>query len=106
MRSALVLRQSTALVASLSLSLAGCGGGDSGSGNTFAPTPTPTATARFFADPAQESLSAADVQQVIAQSVGEAQARGKPAIISVVDRVGNVLAVFRMNGAPTRMVTR
>lgn len=105
MRPALFLRQSTALVASLSLALAGCGGGDSGSGNTFAPMPTPTASARFFADPAQESLSAADVQQVIAQSVGEAQARGKPAIISVVDRVGNVLAVFRMNGAPTRMVT-
>ncbi len=105
MRSALILRQSTALVASLSLALAGCGGGDSGSGNTFAPTPTPTATARFFADPAQESLSVGDVQQVIAQAVGEAQARGKPAIISVVDRLGNVLAVFRMNGAPSRMVT-
>src|SRR5215467_9140859 len=45
-------------------------------------------------------LSAADVQQIIAQTVGEAQARGALATIAVVDRVGNVLAVFRMNPAP------
>jgi len=101
----LALRQTTAVVLSLSLALAGCGGGDSGSGDTFTPTPTPTASSRFFADPAQEALTASEVQQIIAQAVGEAQARGKPAIISVVDRVGNVLAVFRMNGAPTRMLT-
>ncbi|OZA66713.1 MAG: hypothetical protein B7X78_04520, partial [Sphingomonadales bacterium 39-62-4] len=101
----LALRQTTAFALSLSLVLAGCGGGDSGSGDTFTPTPTPTASSRFFADPAQESLSVNEVQQIIAQAVGEAQARNKPAIISVVDRVGNVLAVFRMNGAPTRMVT-
>jgi uncharacterized protein GlcG (DUF336 family) len=44
-------------------------------------------------------LSAADVQQVIAQAVGEAQARGALATIAVVDRVGNVLAVFQMTGA-------
>ncbi|MDP3551720.1 MAG: heme-binding protein [Novosphingobium sp.] len=101
----LALRQTTAVVLSLSLALAGCGGGDSGSGDTFTPTPTPTASSRFFADPAQEALTASEVQQIIAQAVGEAQARGKPAIISVVDRVGNVLAMFRMNGAPTRMLT-
>ncbi|HQS69638.1 MAG: hypothetical protein B7Y36_01120 [Novosphingobium sp. 28-62-57] len=100
-------RQATAAVLSLALMLAGCGGGESGAGDTFTPTPTPTptATARFFADPAQEALTATEVQQIIAQAVGEAQARSKPAIISVVDRVGNVLAVFRMNGAPTRMLT-
>jgi uncharacterized protein GlcG (DUF336 family) len=40
------------------------------------------------------------VQAVIAQAAAEASARGKPAVIAVVDRVGNVLAVFRMNGAP------
>ena len=44
-------------------------------------------------------LSAAEVQQVIAQGVGEAQARGALATIAVVDRVGNVLAVFQMTGA-------
>jgi len=44
-------------------------------------------------------LSDTDVQRVIAQAVGEAQARGALATIAVVDRVGNVLAVFQMTGA-------
>ncbi len=48
-----------------------------------------------------QRLEVADVQQVIAQAVGEAQARGAQATIAVVDRVGNVLGVFRMNGAAT-----
>lgn len=102
-----ILRQTTSLAASLSLMLAGCGGGDSSSGGTFTPTPspTPTASARFFSDPAQEALTADEVQQIIAQAVGEAKALNYPAIIAVVDRVGNVLAVFRMNGALTRMMT-
>ena len=46
------------------------------------------------------SLTIGDVQQVIAQAVGEAQARGVNATIAVVDRVGNVLAVFRMGALP------
>ncbi|MEE9141307.1 MAG: heme-binding protein, partial [Gammaproteobacteria bacterium] len=41
-------------------------------------------------------LSVADVEQIIAQAVGEARAQGVNATIAVVDRVGNVLAVFRM----------
>ncbi len=49
---------------------------------------------------AQQSLTVAEVQQVIAQAVVEAQARGRTATIAVVDRVGNVLGVFAMNGAP------
>ena len=44
-------------------------------------------------------LSVADVQQVIAQAVHEASARGARATIAVTDRVGNVLGVFRMTGA-------
>ena len=44
-------------------------------------------------------LSTADVGQVIAQAVQEAAARNAPATIAVTDRVGNVLAVYRMNGA-------
>lgn len=46
-------------------------------------------------------LSIADVEGVIARAVAEAQARSVNATIAVVDRVGNVLAVFRMNGAAT-----
>jgi uncharacterized protein GlcG (DUF336 family) len=75
-----------ALVASLAL---GCAGS---SGPTSPPcAPNCLSPANF--------LSAADVQQVIAQAVGEAQARGALATIAVVDRVGNVLAVFQMTGA-------
>ncbi len=51
------------------------------------------------------SLTIADVQQVIAQAVAEAQARSANATIAVVDRVGNVLAVYRMGAAAARSVT-
>jgi len=51
-------------------------------------------------------LDIAEVEQVVRQAVHEAQARGAPATIAVVDRVGNVLAVFRMTGAsPTATVS-
>jgi uncharacterized protein GlcG (DUF336 family) len=53
--------------------------------------------------PAQERLSQADVQQVIANAVAEAAARNLPANIAVVDRIGNVLAVFSMTGASQRL---
>jgi uncharacterized protein GlcG (DUF336 family) len=53
--------------------------------------------------PAQVSLTQADVQQIIAQAVAEAQAQGKPASVAVVDRVGNVLAFYVMNGANLRL---
>ncbi|WP_234026906.1 heme-binding protein [Erythrobacter sp. HKB08] len=93
------------MTAAIALALAGCGG-DGGSappptGGTPAPSPTPPPQGRLFADPALESLSVADVQQVVAQAAGEANARGLPSTIAVVDRVGNVLAVFEMTGAPT-----
>ncbi|MGH8478419.1 MAG: heme-binding protein [Gammaproteobacteria bacterium] len=44
-------------------------------------------------------LRASQVQRVIAQAVEEARVRGQKATIAVVDRVGNVLAVFQMTGA-------
>jgi uncharacterized protein GlcG (DUF336 family) len=53
---------------------------------------------------ASSLLTVADVQQVIAQAVAEAQARGANATIGVVDRVGNVLAVYRMGAAASRPV--
>ncbi len=49
---------------------------------------------------AQNFLTQDDVRRVLAQAVGEAQARGVRATVAVVDRVGNVLAVFEMTGAP------
>ncbi len=44
-------------------------------------------------------LSASDVSAVIARAVNQAQALSAVATIAVVDRVGNVLAVYRMAGA-------
>jgi len=79
-------RIAAALIACL---LAGCSGGGGSSGSSL-----PPATQQAF-------LTADDVKQVVAQAVGEAQARGLAAHVAVVDRVGNVLAIFRMTGAQT-----
>lgn len=50
-------------------------------------------------------LTVAEVQTIIAQAVFEAQSQGADATIAVVDRVGNVLAVFSMNAASGSAVT-
>jgi uncharacterized protein GlcG (DUF336 family) len=71
------------------------GGGGGGGGGTPSPQPPPL-TAPAFA-----SLSSAEVGQVVAQAASQASQDGRPATIAVVDRVGNVLAVFRMTGAST-----
>ena len=47
----------------------------------------------------QARLLESDIRQVLAQTVVEAQAQGVAATIAVSDRVGNVLAVYRMQGA-------
>ncbi|GLV30618.1 hypothetical protein TomTYG75_31330 [Sphingobium sp. TomTYG75] len=102
------LRHRLSAFAALSaLMLASCGGGggsSGGSGGSPTPTPTPTPT-RLYADPAQEALTVADVENVVAHATAEAQARSLPAVIAVTDRVGNVLAVFRMNGARATATT-
>lgn len=53
---------------------------------------------------AQQSLGVAEVQRIMAQAVNEAQTRGRPATIAVVDRVGNVLGVFAMTAAAATAV--
>ena len=98
----------TALLVSTALVLGSCSGGG-GSSSAVLPTPTPSGTptpSTFFAVPAAESLSVADVQTVIARAAAEARARDLPAVIAVSDRVGNILAVFRMTGARATAVTR
>ena len=50
---------------------------------------------------AAQALTQADVGGVIARVVNEANARGTPANIAVVDRSGAVLAFYKMAGAPT-----
>ena len=46
------------------------------------------------------NLTENDVNTVMLQAVNQASALGAPATIAVVDRVGNVLAVTQMTGAP------
>jgi len=46
-------------------------------------------------------LASTDVERILSQAVAEATRSGVSATIAVVDRVGNVLAVFRMTGALT-----
>lgn len=71
--------------------LAGCSGSSGSAGSTDC-VPNCNAPANLLAED--------DVRRVIAQAVGEAQARNARATIAVVDRVGNVLATFEMTGAP------
>src|SRR5687768_8632659 len=85
------------------LLLVGCSGGSPVAPPTGTDT-TPTSCTGNCATP-NTNLTAADVQQVIAQAVAEAQARGANATIAVVDRVGNVLGVYRMGFAGNRSVT-
>ncbi|MDX2034566.1 MAG: heme-binding protein [Blastocatellia bacterium] len=52
------------------------------------------------AAPTQAALTVADVQTIIAQAVAKAQQIGMNVTVGVTDKEGNVLGVFRMNGAP------
>ena len=93
-----------AAVTTIAFVLSACGSDNSTSAAATPPSPPPAST--VFTIPAQESLSIADVQSVLAGAIAEAQARSKPATIAVTDRVGNVLAVFTMTGAPANARTR
>ncbi|MBL8338232.1 MAG: heme-binding protein, partial [Rhodoferax sp.] len=75
--------------------LVACGGGG-GSGSTTLATATPIDCGTQCA---ADALTLAEVERVVAQAVVAAQARGQQATVAVVDRVGNVLAVYAMTGA-------
>ena len=90
----------------LTIALAGCGGGGS-SGSTVGTAPAPSTGGNVSCTgscvTADSKLSVADVQNIIAQAVSEAQGQGANATIAVTDRVGNVLAVYRMTGARSQV---
>ena len=102
------LARPAAFLAALALASCGGGGGGGGGGGTTPPptTPPPGGGAGVYTLPAAQSLSVAEVQQVIAQAVAEARARNLPAVIAVTDRVGNVLAVYSMTGARANATLR
>jgi uncharacterized protein GlcG (DUF336 family) len=75
----------------------GCGGGG---GSSSSPS-GPGSVAVTPAEATDTFLTESDVNTIMLQAVHEANARGKPATIVVIDRVGNVLAATQMPGAPT-----
>ncbi|HYI63727.1 MAG TPA: heme-binding protein [Allosphingosinicella sp.] len=98
------MKRRASSIAIAALLLASCGGGGGGGGTaTPAPGPPTPGQTPLYTAPAQVALTTADVERIVAQGVAEAQARGRPGIFAVVDRVGNVLAVFTMAGANTTL---
>ncbi len=84
--------------------LGACGGGsntgsDTGT-NPGPPTGTSDSGCAGSCANANSFLTVDDIQKVIAQAVNEARAQNAPATITVIDRVGNILAAYRMAGAP------
>ena len=82
--------------------LAGCSGGGS-SESAVGTDPTPVSCSGSCATPTS-TLTVNDTGKIIAQAVFEAKARNTDATIAVVDRVGNVLAVYRLGMASGRDV--
>lgn len=69
------------------------GGGGSSSGSTTAP-------ADFTIEPlGSQSLSIAEVNEIVGRAVQASISRGVQSTIAVTDRVGNVLAVYQMNNS-------
>ena len=98
----------------LTIVLAGCTGGGSngfaaGGGIARGGVSTDGGCIGFCGDTPQ-NLTIADTQKLIAQAVQEANARGVTGTIAIVDRVGNVLAVFDMTAttatAPVGLTVR
>ena len=101
-------RNSVSIVAIAAFLLASCGGG--GGGGNPQPQPPPDAAppppeGPVFQTPALVGLTVADIERIIAQGVAEAQAQNQPSGFVVIDRVGNVLAVFAMDGADLSLRT-
>ena len=92
------------LLLSCTFFLASCGGGGGGGSTVAAEQSAASNTVSTPADPVTCGdncfLAATDVETIISQAVAEASARNLPSTIAVVDRVGNVLGVFAMTGAP------
>lgn len=87
------------IVIIISVSILSCSSGTSITDNTGVESTTANSSCSGSCASASTFLSVTDVETIIAQAVAEAQARGQLATVAVVDRVGNVLAVFRMTGA-------
>ena len=84
--------------------LAACGGGGAAVSSVGASVAPAGSDCTGNCANASTFLTVADVQTIISQGVAEATARNALATIAVVDRVGNVLAVYRMGAAANHPV--
>ncbi|HEV2866984.1 MAG TPA: hypothetical protein VGX37_10760 [Allosphingosinicella sp.] len=98
-------RVSSIAIAALLVASCGGGGGNSGPQPQPQPDPPPPSAQPVFQTPALVNLTVDDIERIIAQGVAEAQAQGQPSGFVVIDRVGNVLAAFAMNGADLTLRT-
>jgi uncharacterized protein GlcG (DUF336 family) len=80
----------------------GCGGGGGSGGAASGGSPG----SNFGCDGgcAHQALSATEVTRIVQQAATAAKSMGTAGTFAVVDRVGNVLAVYRMSGAPATSV--
>lgn len=83
----------------LALVLTACGGGEAGP----VPGSDPVSGCEGRCAERAPPLSVTEVEQIIARGVAEARARGVSGHFAVSDRVGNILALFSMDGAPTTL---
>ncbi|MDB5811140.1 MAG: hypothetical protein JWN94_3262 [Betaproteobacteria bacterium] len=80
-----------------------CGGGTGGDGGPTASPPASAGCSGGCSAATPTALTVAEVNRIVSQAVQEAQARGALGTMAVVDRSGNVLAVFQMTGAGTTL---
>ena len=83
-------RAALAIAVVLGAAAPSCGGGG-GSSQVANPSP---------ASVSSSNLAEEDVDTIALQAINQAGALGAPATIAIVDRVGNVLTVAQMTGAP------
>lgn len=97
------MKQVLLVLAALICAFPGCGGGGSGGGRTDEGGST---SGDFGCDGscANQALSVDDVNTILKNAVGGATALATSGTFAIVDRVGNVLAVYQMAGAPQTTV--
>ena len=94
-------RAAMALLSVWCMAPGGCGGGGGTGVSTSGVSPTAPTNPSAPVAGITPNLTESDVNTIVLQAINEATARGKPATIAIVDRVGNVLTVAQMPGAPT-----
>lgn len=88
------------VVSTVALTTFGCGGGGGGGGGGGSGT---GGGANFGCDGscANQALTPGDVSVILQQAITATRQLGSAGTFAVLDRVGNVLAVYQMSGAPT-----